>query len=275
MLFITWSITPEIGELFGITFRWYGILFALGLFFGGWVVYNFFKKNGYTQNQYESLLIYLFLGIFLGARLAHCIFYEPVYYWGHLLEVLLPITELPNGDFIFSGYRGLASHGGGVGLAIALWLYCRHYKINFWPLSDFLSIATPLAGGFIRLGNLANSEIVGAQTDVPWAFIFPLYDNIPRHPAQLYEALFYFALFGIMFFMKQKSEKHLPEGFFLGFVLLAIGLFRFCIEFIKEIQVPFEQSMTLNMGQWLSIPFVIVGIILIIYCFQPRHKNSV
>ena len=274
MLFITWPITPEIGELFGITFRWYGILFALGLFFGGWVVYNFFKKNGYTQNQYESLLIYLFLGIFLGARLAHCIFYEPSYYLAHPLELLLPITELPDGSFEFSGYHGLASHGGGVGLIIALWLYCRKYKVNFWPLSDYLSIATPLAGGFIQLGNLANSEIVGAQTDVPWAFIFPLYDQCPRHPAQLYEALFYFALFGVMFLLHKFSKRHLPDGFFLAFVLLAIGAFRFCIEFVKEIQVSFEQTMTLNMGQWLSIPFVVVGIGLLFYLFRREHKNS-
>lgn len=273
MLFITWPIKPEIAELFGITFRWYGILFALGLFFGGWLVYNLFKKSGYTQNQYESLLIYLFVGIFLGARLTHCLFYEPTYYLANPLEILLPI-KIVSGSFVFTGFQGLASHGGGAGLAIALWLYCRRYKMSFWPLADFLSIATPLAGGFIRLGNLANSEIVGAQTDVPWAFIFPLFDSTPRHPAQLYEALFYFALFGVMFLLYKKSSKILPEGFFLALVVLAIGLFRFCIEFIKEVQVPFEQSMTLNMGQWLSIPLIIIGVILMIYVFHKQHRNS-
>lgn len=274
MLFITWSITPEIGELFGITFRWYGILFAFGLFLGGWLVYSLFKKRGYTQSHYESLLIYLFLGIFLGARLAHCLFYEPAYYWTHPLEILLPITKSASGNFVFSGYHGLASHGGGAGLALALWLYCRRYKMKFWPIADFLAMATPLAGGFIRLGNLANSEIVGAQTDVPWAFVFPLFDNVPRHPAQLYEALFYFVLFGVLFFLYKTYGKKLPEGFFLALVLIAIGTFRFFIEFIKEVQVPFEQTMTLNMGQWLSLPFVIIGAILMIYYFRPRHKNS-
>ena len=274
MLFITWFVTPEIGELFGITFRWYGILFALGLFFAGLVVYSLFKKNGYTQNQYESLLVYLFVGIFLGARLAHCFFYEPSYYLAHPLEILLPITELPDGEFKFSGYHGLASHGGGVGLAIALWIFCRKYKVNFWPISDILAIATPLVGGFIRLGNLTNSEIVGSQTNVAWAFIFPLYDQCPRHPAQLYEALFYFLLFGVLFLLYKSKKEHFPDGFFLALVVLIIGIFRFCIEFVKEIQVSFEQFLILNMGQLLSIPLILVGIILLFYLFRRQHKNS-
>lgn len=261
-LHIVWPLSPEIGELFGITFRWYGVFFAVGLFLAGWYLYANFKKLGHTQSQFESLLIYLFVGIFVGARLAHCLFYEPQYYWAHPLEVLLPITVQPDGSWEFSGYHGLASHGGAAGVAVALWLFCRRYKVRFWPLSDILAIATMLAGAFIRLGNLCNSEIVGAPTDVPWAFVFPLYDAVPRHPAQLYEAAFYLALFGALAVWRAKTVK--PAGFFLGVVLLLVGIFRFAIEFLKEVQSPFERTMTLDMGQWLSLPLIVLGLALLL-----------
>lgn len=271
LLFVTWNATPEIGEAFGITFRWYGILFAIGLFFGGWYTYNRCKRIGYTQSQFESLLIYLFVGIFIGARLAHCLFYEPVYYLSHPLEILLPITIYPDGRWVFSGYHGLASHGGGAGVAIAVWIFCKRHKTAFWPLADILAIATPLAGAFIRLGNLMNSEIVGAPTTVPWAFVFPLYDGVPRHPAQLYEAAFYLLLFGCMWLMHNKLED-IPDGVSLGIVCAAIGAFRFGIEFLKEVQSPFERGMTLDMGQWLSLPLIAVGIGIVVYRLRKRHQ---
>lgn len=271
LLFVTWNATPEIGEAFGITFRWYGILFAVGLFLGGWYTYNRCKTLGYTQNQFESLLIYLFVGIFAGARLAHCLFYEPAYYLSHPLEMLLPITIHADGHWEFSGYHGLASHGGGAGVAIAVWLFCRHYKTAFWPLADILAIATPLAGAFIRLGNLMNSEIVGAPTTMPWAFVFPLYDGVPRHPAQLYEAAFYLALFGCMWLMQNRLRNN-PDGVALGIVCAAIGIFRFCIEFLKEVQSPFERGMTLDMGQWLSLPLIAIGIGIVVYRLRGRHQ---
>lgn len=263
LLHIVWRVSPEIGEAFGITFRWYGVLFALGLFLAGWYMYAEFKKIGYTQSRFESLLIYLFVGIFVGARLAHCLFYEPQYYWAHPLEVLLPITVLPDGGWEFSGYHGLASHGGAAGVAAALWLFCRRYKARFLPLSDILAIATLLAGAFIRLGNLCNSEIVGAPADVPWAFVFPLYDAVPRHPAQIYEAAFYFALFGVLAVWRARAHK--PAGFFFGWTMLLVGVFRFCIEFLKEVQSPFERAMTLDMGQWLSLPLVLCGAALLLW----------
>lgn len=273
MLYIVWSVAPEIGEVFGITFRWYGLLFALGLFLAGWYMYVELQKRGYSQSRFESLLIYLFVGIFVGARLAHCLFYEPHYYMAHPLEILLPIVVQPDGSWEFSGYHGFASHGGAAGVAVALWLFCRRYKAGFWPLSDVLAVATMLAGAFIRLGNLCNSEIVGAPTDVSWAFVFPLYDAVPRHPAQLYEAAFYMALFGVLAVWRAKAT--LPAGFFFGLTMLVVGLFRFGIEFLKEIQSPFERTMTLDMGQWLSLPLVLCGVtILLFVCRKKRSKEK-
>lgn len=262
-LYIVWPLSPEVGEAFDITFRWYGLLFALGLFLAGWYLHGEFKKLGHTQSQFESLLIYLFVGIFVGARLAHCLFYEPQYYLERPLEVLLPITVQPDGSWTFSGYHGLASHGGAAGVAVALWLFCRRYKARFLPLSDILAIATMLAGAFIRLGNLCNSEIVGAPTDVPWAFVFPLYDAVPRHPAQLYESAFYLVLFGALAVWRAKTAK--PAGFFFGMVMLLVGVFRFGIEFLKEVQSPFERAMTFDMGQWLSLPLVLCGAALLVW----------
>ncbi len=276
LLYIIWNISPEIGEICGITFRWYGILFALGLFLGGTYIFTQFKKLGYTQSQFETLLIYLFVFMFLGSRLAHCLFYEPNYFLSHPLEIFLPIKITADGSWIFTGYHGLASHGGGAGVAVAVWLFCRREKIGFWSLADTLAVATPLAGGFIRLGNLMNSEIVGAATEVPWGFVFPLYDSVPRHPAQLYEAVFYLALFGAMWIFRNKIARQ-NSGFALGIIVLAIGIFRFSIEFLKEVQEPFEQQMTLNMGQWLSLPLIAIGAIIIIFRLKTptTPQNSV
>ncbi len=272
MLFVTWNVTPEIGEWFHISFRWYSLLFALGLFFGGWFLFSRMKKAGFSQSLFESLLVYLFVGLFLGARLVHCLFYEPHYYWEHPLELLLPITQLTDGSFVFSGYHGLASHGGAIGVALALWFYARRYKVSFLQLADYIAIATPLAGGFIRLGNLFNSEIVGAPTTAPWAFVFTVVDAIPRHPAQVYEAVYYFLFFGICCVLYH-NKKTFPSGFFLSFVIIGVLVFRFFIEFLKEVQVPFEQAMTLNMGQWLSLPLIVVGAVLMWWVF--KHDKSV
>lgn len=267
-----WNISPEIGTIFGITFRWYSILFALGLFLGGWFVFIRSKRLGYTQGEFESLLICLFVGIFLGARLVHCLCYEPEYFLTRPLEIFLPIQIRSNGEWIFTGYHGLASHGGGLGVALAVLAFCKMYKKRFWPLADVLAIATPLAGAFIRLGNLMNSEIVGAKTNVPWAFQFPYFESVavPRHPAQLYEALFYLALFGILALLTKR--KILSEGWPFAIVLIAIGIFRFAIEFLKEIQSPFERGMALDMGQWLSVPLVVLGTIIVVVKLVRRKE---
>ena len=184
--------------------------------------------------------------------------------------MILPIRFLPDGGWKFTGYEGLASHGGTLGLMIALWLYCRKMKMHYMDVVDMIAVATPITACCIRLANLMNSEIIGKPTDVPWAFVFErvkehglngeLLPAIPRHPAQLYEAIAYFVLFLIMIYLYKNYSKKLHRGFFFGLCLTAIFTFRFFIEFLKENQVSFEDNMSLNMGQWLSIPFVIIGL---------------
>jgi prolipoprotein diacylglyceryltransferase len=197
--------------------------------------------------------------------------------------MFVPMHQMADGTWKYTGYAGLASHGGTLGLMIALWLYCRNTKMNIWHVLDDIAIATPIAACFIRLGNLMNSEIIGKPTDVPWAFIFEQVDGIPRHPGQLYEALAYFCFIFVMLYFYQRSKKnegtkgskpsssisHLSSkkvgsGFFFGLVLTLIFTFRFFIEYTKADQVDFEAGMPFNMGQLLSVPFIIIGIVCMI-----------
>ena len=251
-----------------------------------------YKDQKIKDELFDPLFIYCFIGILVGARLGHCLFYEPDYFLSsgsHFIEMFVPMHQMADGSWKYTGYAGLASHGGTLGLMIALWLYCRNTKMNIWHVLDDIAIATPIAACFIRLGNLMNSEIIGKPTDVPWAFIFEQVDNVPRHPGQLYEALAYFCFIFVMFFAYQKSKKANPQpltkakgeqareqelstlnsklstkkvgsGFFFGLVLTLIFTFRFFIEYTKADQVDFEAGMPFNMGQLLSVPFIIIGV---------------
>lgn len=174
--------------------------------------------------------------------------------------MFLPIRFLADGDWKFTGYEGLASHGGTFGLMIALWLYVKKTKLNIWLVLDNIAIATPTTACFIRLGNLMNSEIIGKVTDVPWAFIFERVDSVPRHPGQLYEALAYALLFFIGWALYKKRPQKVGSGFFFGLCLTYIFTARFFIEYTKEIQEAFEASLPLDMGQLLSIPFIAIGV---------------
>ena len=272
---IVWSPEPEIFSVGNFTLLWYGVLFAAGLVLAGWYVWNRFKEFGIEQRHFENLIIWAFFGIFLGARLGHCLFYEPEYFLSRPIEMFLPVGVDEMGNYYFNGYHGLASHGAVVGLMLALILFRWRSKLAILPIMDWLALATPLAGAFIRLGNLMNSEIVGAPTDVAWAFVFPAIDDLPRHPAQLYEALFFFVLFGVgVFLFKRLGYKKVREGFYLSLMLIVIAGFRFCVEFVKEVQVGFERDMVLNMGQLLSVPLFVLGVFLMIYT-QKSAKNSV
>ena len=257
------------------TLLWYGVLFAAGLVLAGWYVWNRFKEFGIEQRHFENLIIWAFFGIFLGARLGHCLFYEPDYFLSRPIEMFLPVGVDEMGNYYFNGYHGLASHGAVMGLMLALILFKWQSKLAILPIMDWLALATPLAGGFIRLGNLMNSEIVGAPTDVAWAFVFPAIDDLPRHPAQLYESLFFFALFGVGVWLFRKMRYNAVKwGFYLSLQLMVIAGFRFCVEFVKEVQVGFERDMTLNMGQWLSVPLFVLGVVLMIYT-QKYGENGV
>ena len=280
LLFIVWNPDLEAFHLGPITVRWYGLMWIIGLALAYLVVKRLYKEQKIKDEYFDPLFIYCFLGILIGARLGHCIFYQPQDYLTSLkgfVEMLLPIHFLPDGGWKLTGYAGLASHGGTLGLMIALWLYVRKTKLSIWTVLDNIAIATGTTACFIRLGNLMNSEIIGKITDVPWAFIFEKVDAMPRHPGQLYEAIAYALLFFIMWAIYKRSSQHpspnthhpqVGTGWYFGFCLTYIFTFRFIIEYTKEIQEAFEATLPLDMGQILSIPFIIIGV----YCMIRAKK---
>ena len=270
LLTINWNPDPELFNFFGISIRYYGLLWIIGLAFAYLIVQHQYHDRKIDEKKFESLCFYCFFGILIGARLGHCIFYDWAYYQDHFVEMILPIKQTAAG-WKMTGYTGLASHGGTLGLIIALWMYCRKTKMHYMDVLDMIAVATPITACCIRLANLMNSEIIGKPSDVPWAFIFERVDMQPRHPGQLYEAIAYLILFFIMIYLYKNYSKKLHRGFFFGLCLTYIFVFRFFIEFLKENQEDFENNMMFNMGQWLSIPFVIVGIYFMF--FYDRKKK--
>lgn len=260
---IHWNVDPEI---FWITdsfpLKYYGLFWILGLILGYYIVQSIYKKEGVPTEQLEQLASYIFVGILLGARLGHCLFYDFEYYSEHLLEIVLPIREV-NGSYQFSGFQGLASHGGVVGAIIAIAYYWKKTKTNLLWMLDRVSIGGTVTAAFIRLGNLMNSEIYGKPTDGSWGFVFERDDLIPRHPTQLYEAVAYLVIFAVLAFLYRKRTATTRNGLLVGMLFILLFSARFIIEFFKENQVGFEDTMTLNMGQWLSVPFVVFGLLLV------------
>ncbi|WP_276806292.1 prolipoprotein diacylglyceryl transferase [Bacteroides stercorirosoris] len=268
LLTINWNPDPELFNLFGIfPLRYYGLLWGIGIVLACIIVQRQYRDRKISEDKFTPLFFYCVIGITLGARLGHCIFYDWNYFQNHLIEMILPIKQFPGEGWKWVGYRGLASHGGTLGLIIALWLYCRKTKMHYMDVLDMIAVATPICACCIRLANLMNSEIIGKPTDMPWAFVFEQVDMLPRHPAQLYEAIAYFIFFLGMVYLYKKSDHgtKLHRGFFFGLCLTEIFTFRFFVEFLKENQVDFENTMTLNMGQWLSVPFIIIGIYFMLF----------
>ena len=271
--YILWNPDVEAFHLFGFSVRWYSLCWLIGLVLAYFIVQRLYKQQKIKDELFDPLFLYCFFGILLGARLGHCLFYQPEYYltsWQHFIEMIVPIHYLPAGGWKFVGYEGLASHGGTIGLIVALYLYYRRTRLNLWQVLDNIAIATPITACFIRLGNLMNSEIIGKVTDVPWAFIFERVDKMPRHPGQLYEAIAYFVFFFVGLWLYRKHPQRVGTGFFFGLCLTLIFTFRFFIEYTKDIQVDFESGMPLNMGQILSLPFIAIGI----YCMRRKGKGQ-
>jgi phosphatidylglycerol---prolipoprotein diacylglyceryl transferase len=270
--YIVWNVKPQIHDFGSFEIRYYSILFGLGFILGYYVLSKIFKREGIPNELLDKLVIYVILATILGARLGHCLFYEPEVYLVHPLKIFLPFEGTIGKDFRFTGYQGLASHGGVIGLLIAMYLYARKFKVPFLWITDRLAIVGPLAGAFIRIGNFFNSEITGTPTNLPWGVKFmqgwDSYDAaagqvLPKHPAQLYEALAYLAIFVfILWYYNHNFGKNI-FGRITGYFFLLTFLARFLIEFVKDDQVNFERGMILNMGQILSIPFIILGIYLI------------
>jgi prolipoprotein diacylglyceryl transferase len=252
LTFIEWNPSPEIFPGTWLPVRWYGLLFASGFFFGYLIMQKIFKHEKLPIKLLDQLATYMIVSTVIGARLGHVIFYEWDYYQSNLLEIL----KIWNG--------GLASHGAAIGILFALYLFSRKNKKPYLWVVDRIVIVVALAGFFIRMGNLMNSEIFGIETTVPWAFIFVQIDNIPRHPTQIYEALSYLAIFGYLYWYYWKTNGKPRPGFIFGMFLILLFSMRFFIEFVKVPQVGFEADMVLNMGQWLSIPFVLLGIYLVL-----------
>lgn len=258
-LYINWDFDSEIINIFGFPLKYYGLLFACGLLLCMYILKGIFKDENLKDSAHEALFVYGIIGIFVGARLGHCLFYDFDYYSKNLLEIILPIKKTLNGDYKFIGFAGLASHGGTVGLIISLYLYSKKHKIKYLKILDLIAIVAPLGAAFIRLANLMNSEMIGNPTTMPWAFVFKRIDNIPRHPAQLYEAVSYFIIFIIIFGTYKTKNIKFGNGFYFGLAITLIFTMRILIEFVKINQVEFEEGMKLNMGQILSIPFIIIG----------------
>lgn len=272
--YITWNASPDlftIPEIMGLgpfTIRWYGLLFAAGFLIGQQIMVHVFKKEGKPLEDIDTLTLVMVASTVLGARIGHFLFYEPAVLFRNPLEVILP------------PYAGLASHGALVGILLGLWLYTRKRQSTgqtFLWLTDRMCITVALGGAFIRFGNLMNSEIVGTVTDVPWAFLFMRnteFSQYPRHPAQLYESITCLILFFILFAMWNQEKAATPRGKLIGVFLIWIFGLRFVYEFFKENQVSFEDALPFNMGQFLSIPAVLLGIYLLIQSRKntPIHK---
>jgi len=268
-LAVVWNPDTQLCRILGLPIRYYSLMWILGLVAAYLIVKKVYKDRGIKQEVFEPLFIYCFLGILIGARLGHCIFYEPEYYLTsgkHFIEMLLPIRFMPQGGIRMVGYSGLASHGGTIGIIIGMILYCRKYKVKVLECIDMVCVATPLTAACIRIGNLMNSEIVGKATGTDWGFIFVQNgEDFARHPAQLYEAIAYIIIFIITILIYRKHKEKIGSGFYFGFCIATIFTFRFFIEFCKEVQVDFERGMALDMGQLLSVPFIVAGIWLMLH----------
>lgn len=280
LIYILWHPDIVAFHLGPFEVRWYSLCWVIGMMAVYWLMHRLYREQNIPDEKFDPMLVYCFLGILIGARLGHCLFYEPEYFLAHPMEMILPMRQSMDGQWHFTGYEGLASHGGTLGLMLALWLYCRKTRLNIMHVLDNVAIVTPICACAIRIGNLMNSEIIGHPTDVPWAFVFERVDMLPRHPGQLYEALCYAAFFFVGWGIYRMSMRRevvsayegrdkapLPDirvgsGFYFGLCIFLIFLSRIFIEFTKENQVSFEDSMTFNMGQLLSVPFVLLGL----YC---------
>jgi len=294
--YITWNVDPVLFHLGSLQVRWYGLLWALGFLFGYFIMKRIYQREKMAEDALDKLLIYMLVSTVVGARLGHCLFYEPDYYLSNPLKIFA----------VWEG--GLASHGGAIGILIGLWLYVRNYNkskkekndlqhINYIWILDRIVVAVCLVGALIRVGNVINHEIYGTPTSLPWGFVFmrgaeqfcgtvdnytacnawdapcPPSEWLPCHPTGLYEAFFCLVAMGILLWMYYKRDLgHKQPGLMFGTFLVIIFGSRIGIEFLKNVQVEFERNMVFDMGQWLSVPFVLIGIGMIVWSFVNRKR---
>ena len=274
LLYIVWNPPIKLGPI-----RYYSLLWIIGLAVAYLIVRKLYKQQKIKDELFDPLFLYCFIGILIGCRVGHCLIYEADYYltnFPHFVEMLLPVKFMGEGfsGMRVTGYQGLASHGGTVGLIAALLLYCKKYKIGVWRVMDNIAIATPTTCCAIRLGNLMNSEIIGLPTGSDWGFVFAQVDNLPRHPSQLYEAIAYLLLFfiGWWIYRSRNGQKKVGTAFYFGFCLACIFIFRIFVEFTKGGQFRIHDDINSDRAQWSSIPFAILGVVCLIYSFTHKKK---
>jgi prolipoprotein diacylglyceryl transferase len=262
LLQVSWDVSPVIFSLGPLSVRWYGLFWALSFYFGYEIMYRIFKRESVPLMQVDKLLIYIALGAIVGARLGHCFFYDFDYYIKNPLEILM----------IWQG--GLASHGGAIGIILALYYYQKRVSSKSYAwLLDRLVIPISLGAFFIRMGNLMNSEIYGHQTDLSWGFIFVRAGEVvPKHPTQFYEGIPYLLLFLGLGWLYLKKAKVLPPAFMLSLFAIVMFTVRFLVEFVKEDQSAFEANMSLNMGQWLSLPLIVAGVVVFFWSLKQKPE---
>ncbi len=251
-----WDISP-IAVSFTVAdhtlfIRWYGIFFAFTFVYGILIFRYMFGQEHRPKDDAYDLALYVMVGTVIGARLGHVLLYDPQGYLSQPAKIFA----------VWEG--GLASHGAVVGILIAVWLYSRQaVNQTFLWVCDHIGLAVPFSGFLIRIGNFFNSEILGKPTELPWGVVFAHVDSIPRHPVQLYEALCYLVIFLLQLGYYLKRGNSGPEGYLFGRFFIFVFGTRFFMEFFKEEQTVYETDSILNLGQWLSIPAVLLGIFLV------------
>ena len=272
--YIIWDTDPILFKVGFFRLGWYGLLLAGGFLLAYLVFQKIAKNEKANLVLVDRFSMFTILWTVVGLRLAHCLFYQWSYFKDHILEIFIPFSQTAEG-WEFTGFMGLASHGGTLAIILFVLYFSRKHNMSIVWLLDRLSIAIPLAAALVRIGNLMNSEIIGTVTTMSWGFVFMQLEGNgtneccdPRHPTQLYEAFVYLSLFAYqMWYYFKKTKGHIPAGRSVGTLLVVIFTARFFIEFVKENQEAFENAMTFNMGQLLSIPFVLLGIAFLINSF--------
>lgn len=269
LLAIVWDFDPTIFSIGGFEIRWYSLTWVAALLFGGWLFAYFCKREGKPDSVSDTAFMYIALGTIIGARLGHCLFYDPVHFLSHPWEIITGIRD-----------GGLASHGAAIGIVLGIWLSSRKNHVSVLWTADRLGIIAPMSGAMIRFGNLFNSEIFGHTTDLPWGFQFVrsrewanTFAPNACHPTQIYEALCYIICFAILFVLYRYTKVAERKGFIFGAAMVGIFLSRFLIEFVKNNQEEFEEGMMLNMGQWLSVPFILAGIAFMVIAWFSQKKS--
>ena len=262
MQYFIWNIDPTLLHLGPLQLRWYGLLFVGSFFLGSMILTWMYKREGKDPAPVENLLIYLMVGAVIGSRLMHCFAYEPEFYLSHPLEILK----------VWKG--GLASHGGLLGVFVAMYVFAKRYDTSYMWVVSRVAIPGALTAAFVRFGNFFNSEIIGLPSNLPWAIIFERYDMIPRHPVQLYEAFSYLFLLTVLLTIYRKTSATFATKILPGIFLTSMFIIRFLLEYTKTRQADYTTSLPFTTGQMLSVPFIVVGIIWIIWALRTRKIEA-